>query len=196
MTDDRNEFKNMISDCFLNFSEDPIHNINILTAYLGETLDAAYALYNYMNRGLLCSLGRWQTPPDFNPQDEPQGYICFDVITNGSGTVKLIRDLDTTVYMNTDPNVKKYTLKTYIGIGITVDGKTVGSLCAVFVEDFEPTSEDLQLLRYASRQGGCIAKYQPEYVPPPTRIHEDHPRLRQELPPHYPTPRVFDSIEG
>jgi len=158
MTDDRNEFENMISDCFLNFSEDPIHNINIMTAYLGETLDAAYALYNYMNRGLLCSLGRWQTPPDFNPQDEPQGYICFDVITNGSGMVKLIRDLDTTAYMNTDPNVKKYKLKTYIGIGITVDGKTVGSLCAVFVEDFEPTSEDLQLLRLLAEAIGVEEK--------------------------------------
>jgi diguanylate cyclase (GGDEF)-like protein/PAS domain S-box-containing protein len=109
-------------------------------------LGAACALYNRLDsKGMLCSVGRWHTPEDYNPKDRPEGHICYDIITQGKGRYLLIRDLQHTAYAKTDPNVKRYKLRTYLGYPIRWNGETVGSLCAVYRKDFVPSEEDLKL---------------------------------------------------
>jgi PAS domain S-box-containing protein len=135
-----------IAECFLGFTGDPEENFNRLTALAGELLGADCALYNRLERGLLCSLGQWSTPPDYNPVDRPRGHICFDVIQRGGDDVYVIRDLQNTRYAESDPNVKPYALQTYIGKAVRCDGEYVGSRCVVYRDDFEPTGEEKQLL--------------------------------------------------
>lgn len=132
-----------INKCFLTFSHDPFENICRLTALFGELLGATCALYNRLDEsGMLCSVGQWQTPKDFNPKDKPEGHICYDVITKGDGKPFLVRNLQETDYAKTDPNVKNYKLQTYLGYPIKWNDKVIGSLCAVYQKDFVPSEDD------------------------------------------------------
>lgn len=136
-----------VNACFLSFSEDPSDNICRLTAIFGEMLSAACALYNCIDeQGMLCSVGQWNVPEGFNPRDNPEGHICYDVITKGGGKMFLIRGLQDTEYARTDPNVKNYKLQTYLGYPIRWNDRIVGSLCAVYQKDYVPNEEDLKLI--------------------------------------------------
>lgn len=135
-----------LNKCFLNFSSDPDENINLLVKFCGETLGATCALYNNLNNNLLCSLGKWNTPPDYVPEDSPDGHICYDVIIKGENKLILINNLSETKYYLTDPNVKAYNLKTYLGIAVKWKNKAIGSLCVVFQRDFSPQKDDLDFM--------------------------------------------------
>ncbi|MFQ5577485.1 MAG: PAS domain S-box protein, partial [Anaerolineae bacterium] len=135
-----------INECFLSFQADPAVNINRLTALLGELLNAACALYNRLKDGMLCSTGQWNTPPGYNPTDNPEGHICYDVIRRGGDDIFVVRNLPHTPYAQTDPNVAPYGLQTYVGKAVKCNSSYVGSLCVVFQTDFEPTGDDEKLL--------------------------------------------------
>jgi PAS domain S-box-containing protein len=135
-----------INECFVSFGTDPLENINLLTALCGETLAATCALYNRLDGALLCSLGRWNTPSDYDPVDKPEGHICYDVIQRGKGEALVIRNLPETPYAQTDPNVTPYGLQTYVGWPVKFGGTYVGSLCVVYREDFDPSEADKQFM--------------------------------------------------
>jgi PAS domain S-box-containing protein len=135
-----------LKECFLRFRGDPDWNINCLVALAGELLGATYALYNHVDEGLFCSIGQWNTPPDFNAVDKPEGHICYDVIKGVGKEVFVVRNLPETVYAQTDPIVKRYKLKTYVGKAVTLNGVHVGSLCVLYREDVKPTEENKKLL--------------------------------------------------
>jgi PAS domain S-box-containing protein len=134
-----------LTDCFLSFGTDPAENINRMTALCGELLGATCALYNRLEGGLLCSLGQWNPPPDYVPQDKPEGHICYDVIRRRSEDLFIVRNLPETRYFKSDPNVARYHLKTYVGKAVLFSNAAVGSLCVVFEKDYEPDAEDRRI---------------------------------------------------
>ena len=131
-----------INECFLNFGPDPTENIKRLTSLCGELLEATCALYNRLDSDLLCSVGQWRTPLDYEPVDKPDGHICYDVIKQERGTILVVRDLLSSPYAQTDPNVIPYQLQTYIGTGVNCGDVCIGSLCAVYQEDLLPSESD------------------------------------------------------
>ncbi|MHC1775057.1 MAG: PAS domain S-box protein [Lentimicrobium sp.] len=135
-----------INNVLLNLGPDFEQNINKLTGLFGELFGATCALYNRLEEGLLCSIGQWSTPADYQAVDSPEGHICYDVIKDGSDNFLIVRNLDQTTYYTSDPNVKPYNLKTYIGKAVFCEGAAVGSICAVFQQDFDPGIEQINLL--------------------------------------------------
>jgi hypothetical protein len=81
-----------IKECFLNFGTDPIENINLLTMLCGELMGATCAFYNRLDRGLLCSWGQWNPPPDYKPVYRLEGHICYDVIKTAGDEIFVITD--------------------------------------------------------------------------------------------------------
>lgn len=135
-----------LNDCFLKFSDDPLHNINLLVEFCGQQLGAVCAFYNRLENGMLYSLGQWNAPADFNSFDKPEGHICYDVIESKAHEVCVIRDLDHSKYAQTDPNVLRYGLKTYIGEPVALGGIPVGSLCVLYQKDYVPSEDDKIIL--------------------------------------------------
>jgi diguanylate cyclase (GGDEF)-like protein/PAS domain S-box-containing protein len=135
-----------INETFLHFGPDPTENINHLTALCGTLMEADCALYNRLEGGLLYSCGQWNVPENFNPVDNPEGHICYDVIKNDSGDMVVIRNLQDTEYARTDPNVAQYKLETYIGYAVRFGAQCVGVLCAVYKYDFVPADEDKEIM--------------------------------------------------
>ena len=141
--------------CLSTFGIDYEENINRLTALCGELLGSACALYNRLDAGMLCSLGQWNTPPGYKPQDNPDGHICYDVIQQGDAEPHIIRNLPKTPYVHTDPNVQLYQLETYIGQAVKCGDEFVGSLCVIYQQDYEPSENDLRLLGIAASALGA-----------------------------------------
>jgi len=137
-----------LHECFLSFGSDTNENINRLVALCGELMGATCALYNRLDNDLLCSIGRWNTPADCNPVDRAEGHICYDVIKHALDNVIFIRHLQNTPYANSDVNVKKYGLQTYIGCAVKFNGKYKGALCVVYQKDFVPTTEEEKLMEF------------------------------------------------
>lgn len=135
-----------LTKCFLSFGFDPVENINRLVALCGELMGATCALYNRLDGDMLCSIGRWNTPSDYSLADKAEGHICYDVIKYALDDIVFIRHLQNTPYVNSDVNVKKYGLETYIGRSVKFNGKYIGALCVVYQKDFVPTSEEEKLM--------------------------------------------------
>lgn len=135
-----------LNECFLSFGTDTIDNINRLTALCGELLGATCALYNRLDKGMLCSWGKWNAPTDYNPVDKPEGHICYDVIQQGRDDVLVVHNLPQTTYAQTDPNVIPYKLQTYVGKAVKFADVFVGSLCVVYQRDFVPEEADRRLM--------------------------------------------------
>lgn len=135
-----------ITDCFISLTTDPIENIRKFTSLFGEIVGASCALYNRIDQGLLCSVGQWNAPEGYNPVDKPNGHICHDVIKTAGEGILIVRDLQNSPYALTDPNVKKFGLKTYVGKAVKVWNEYIGSLCAVYSNDHIPSEEDKQVV--------------------------------------------------
>jgi signal transduction histidine kinase len=135
-----------INHTLLNLGHDFSVNCNELTALCGTIFGATCALYNRIQDGMLFSTGEWNTPPDYDPIDNPEGHICYDVIRGDSRDVMVVRNLPDTVYAVTDPNVSRYSLRTYMGCPVFSGSGNAGSICVVFQDDYEPSEEDKHVL--------------------------------------------------
>jgi len=162
-----------LNECFLQFGADPLVNINLLVATCGVLVSATCALYNRLQAGMLCSLGQWNTPPGYQSTDQPTGHICYDVIKADGDKTVVIRNLQDSSYVKSDPNVQLYALKTYIGKAVKFRGASVGSLCVVFQSDVIPSDKDMHLMEIvASAIGVEEERRHTEEV-----IHESEQRM-------------------
>ena len=134
------------SHCLLNFKADSLQNIQSMTEVFGEIIGADTALYNRLEGDVLHTVGKFGTPHDYLPYDKADGHLCNEVILRQSKEMCLVKNLPSTAYFDSDPNVKKYGLKTYLGHPVKFGDKTVGSLCAVFMHDFIPDEADKLIL--------------------------------------------------
>lgn len=148
-----------INECLLNLSENASKNIQYLTRLFGEVMNSTCAIYNQIDEDVLYSYGKWQTPQNYVDKDHAEGHICYDVIKKGSDQPYIVRNLLQTNYYHTDPNVAKYNLQTYVGQAVRSGSVSVGSLCAVFQEDYEPSQDDLKVMGIiASAIGGEVER--------------------------------------
>ncbi|HEX2865538.1 MAG TPA: PAS domain S-box protein [Ignavibacteriales bacterium] len=138
-----------LNECMLSFGADAKENINRLVALCGEQLSAAGAIYNRLEDDMLYSLGQWNLPEGYCEKDRAEGHICYDVIRGDKNKTWIIPNLEETNYADTDANVNRYGLKTYIGKQVACDNKPVGSLCMVYKDDYNPSQDDLELLGIA-----------------------------------------------
>jgi len=134
-----------VNKCFLSFGPNPDENINKIVETAGLVFKGTCALYNKEEGALLCTRGGWNIPEDFKQEDNKEGHICYDVISNNKDEPFVIDGLDETPYAKTDPNVTKYKLKTYVGCAVKAHGKAIGSLCVVFQKNRTFNANELKI---------------------------------------------------
>jgi PAS domain S-box-containing protein len=134
-----------VNKCFLSFGPSPDKNINKIVETAGLIFKGTCALYNKEKGALLCTIGGWNIPDDLKREDNKEGHICYDVISNNKNEPFTINNLDETPYAKTDPNVTKYKLKTYVGCAVKAHGKGIGSLCVVFQENRTFNANELKI---------------------------------------------------
>ncbi len=146
-----------LNKSFLNLTPDYNKNINILTKACGELLGGNCAFYNKIDQGMLCSIGQWQPPDDYQTIDEPKGHICMDVLTNKEPDEIpfVVNNLLDSNYAGTDSNVKKYKLQCYIGYPVYCYDKVVGALSVVFQKNKDFDHHEKKILAIIAK-GMCL----------------------------------------
>lgn len=163
-----------INECFLLQGSNSAENINRLTALCGELLGAACALYERLEEDRLSPLGQWHLPADFPVPAQPEGHISHEVIRRASDEVRVIRDLASSPYARTDPNVNRYGWQTYVGKVTRCGGRAVGSLGVVYRRDYCPADEDQRILSIIA---SAIAAEEDRRLAQ-AMLHESEQRLR------------------
>jgi PAS domain S-box-containing protein len=129
-----------LNECLLSLGADARENIGKLVDAAGELLGGACVLYNRLDGEMLSTWAIWNEPEGYEAEDCPEGHICYDVIRANQREPRVITDLSQTDFPQTDPNVQKYGLKSYLGVPVRVEDRAVGSfcLCDVVEREFEP----------------------------------------------------------
>lgn len=130
----------------LHFGSDPAGNIQALVTLCGAMLDGACALYSRIDGDALEVAGSWSAPPDLEMRDDARGHICTEVARLGDAGPLLIRNLQDSRFAETDPNVRRYGLMTYLGVPVAIGESRLGTLCVVYTRDEQPGDEDRWLL--------------------------------------------------
>ena len=144
-----------LNEVFQRFGENPLINIQILVETVGELLEGDCAFYNKLleldNKRILKTLAIWQEPPGYEYETKSMGHICTDIINEKKDSVVVIKDLDKTKYIKTDPNVAKFNLKQYCGCVIKLNKKSVATFCVVYTKNKEITEIDKHIINILSR---------------------------------------------
>jgi len=135
-----------INDCFLSFGSESLDNINRLTALCGELLGATCAIYNRLEDGIIYSRGKWNTHQDYKPAEKVEDNICYNIIKNNGDKFMVVSNLQQSRYARTDSNIINYKLQTYVGKAVKFDNDYVGSLCALFKDDYTLSREDNRIM--------------------------------------------------
>ncbi len=131
-----------LNNCLLGFGSDPDRNIEMLVELAGEELGASTAVYLFLQDDILYSKGSWGLPVDYKPERISNGQLSYDLITSKNKDGIVIKNLNRTKYIETDPDVKKYGGKSYFGFPVSFNGQIKGSICLTFKEEHEPSFDD------------------------------------------------------
>ncbi|MEA3434945.1 MAG: PAS domain S-box protein [Thermodesulfobacteriota bacterium] len=135
-----------INDCFLSFGSESLDNINRLTALCGELLGATCAIYNRLEDGIIYTRGKWNTHQDYKSAEKVEDNICYNLIKSNSDKFLVVSDLQQSRYARTDSNIINYKLQTYVGKAVKFDNDYVGSLCALFKDDYTLSRGDNRIM--------------------------------------------------
>jgi PAS domain S-box-containing protein len=133
-------------DCLLAFGANPRDNIQRLTELVGELLGGDAALYSRLEGGRLHTWGRWRVPDVVPVTMELDGHLCAEVLRVGGSEVMVVRDLASSTFAETDPNVRAAGLATYVARAVVLGEGAVGALSVVYRDDYDPTPNERGLL--------------------------------------------------
>ena len=137
-----------LNEIFVKLGLDPEKNIHSIVEQTCAILEGACSLYNRLDdkEKSLHAWSAYNTPPDFDRADTPDGHICYEATIKGQDKPVVIEDLEGTEYEETDPNVKKYGLRSYLGYPVLLGGKAIGSLCIVDTEPRKFTTNEIDII--------------------------------------------------
>lgn len=165
---ERVELENQIEQvnrCFLNFTEDPVFNINLITELIGKICGASCALYNKIEKDKIISVGVWNAPTDYCRIDSADGHICTSILNQFSDDVIEINDLAETNFYHTDPNIAKYSLMSYIGKVIKISNQRIGTLCVLFQKKYKLSEQEKDIFEILAKAISIEEqRYQSEYA--------------------------------
>ncbi len=142
------------NECFLSFGSRPQENIKRVVFSIGQMLKSFYAVYSKeLENNIVVSEG-WNLPEDFLGSNSKNGTVCFDLICKYKDAPLVIFNLDKSSYFQTDPNVKKYDLKVYVGCAVKANNKIVGSLGVVYQHPKDISDNELKIMSVLARAIG------------------------------------------
>jgi len=124
--------KTLTLNAFLeHMTPDPQKNIAIILDLTFESIGGCCVFYQLMNQGenSLLTLAGSHIPSDFKEEQPAHGLVSYEATIKGHKSPVILEDLAATPYIKTDPNVKKYHLKSYLGCPVFLGGRACGCLC-------------------------------------------------------------------
>jgi len=137
-----------LGDLFNILGKDPAQNIHLIVRQACEVLDCASSFYNRLDENsaaLVCWSG-YNLPPGFPTRSPLEGQICYEATINGKHQPVVLADLAKTPYWESDPTVKRFDLKSYLGYPILCDHHVIGSLAVIDTQVRQFDDTDIYLI--------------------------------------------------
>jgi len=157
---------------FKKLGADPAKNIQIIVEHLGQILGSDCALYNRLElidfENVLSTWAIYNEPPQFQRLDKPSGHICYEAVIKGQGQKQelnavVLDNLTGSNWEESDANIKKYALKSYLGFPVTHDDQFVGSLCVVDTRQRVYTATEIQIISTLAKAIG-VEEVRKKYI--------------------------------
>jgi PAS domain S-box-containing protein len=122
-----------LNHLYLEMGVDPQKNIDTIVKKACEIIQCTCSFYNYLDdkENYLITWSGYNAQINNKEQSNPEGHICYEATIKGINKPVVIEDLNTTNFIKTDPNILKYGWRSYLGVPVIVEEKTIGSLCVV-----------------------------------------------------------------
>jgi signal transduction histidine kinase len=143
-----NDQMQKLGDLFSILGTDPVRNICALVRHAYEAIDCTYSIYNRLDEksnALVCRAGH-NLPPDFPSRTPLKGRICFEATIKGGNGPVSIEDLAQTPLELSDPQVRQYRMRSYLGYPIRCNGHVIGSLAVIGTAPRSFNSTDIELI--------------------------------------------------
>lgn len=113
-------------------SYDSQNNISLVCDCCLKLLRAEFVVYNRfaLEREQIVTRGGSGLPEDFRNRGRLRGRICYEEFVSGAKTKSCLHHLHQTAYWQSDPDLKKYGLRAYVGASVMTAGFPSGSLAA------------------------------------------------------------------
>jgi PAS domain S-box-containing protein len=110
------------------------HNLKPMLQYLSGLVGGGFAVYHRFRQKnqrvyVQQAVGG---PAKFRQSGRSHGRVCFEAIDPHRPSAIAIDDLRSTPFWQSDPDLRRYGLKAFLGCGVCLDGEVIGSL-AVYV---------------------------------------------------------------
>jgi len=149
VTETKKTEKNLfiLNETLLALGQDFGENLRLITRACAEIMGAECVLYNRIDGEQMCTLGEWNRPADMELTGKVEDHICCDVIGRGEkGKPFIVKDLQNSRYAGTDPNIRKYGFKMYLGYPVCRYDECVGSLCVIYARDVSLDENELKVV--------------------------------------------------
>lgn len=134
-----------INACVLGFG--PVYDENIanLVQLAGEMFGASCAFYSRVRESRLVTAGTWNVPEGWVTKELAEGHLSYSLIQEETKGLYTLNNLDTSSFSETDPDVDRYRVKTYMGQVVRVDNKAAGVLAVFLPDNYIPEESDEKL---------------------------------------------------
>ena len=141
-----------IADCFLAFGPDVEDNLAQICRGGGSHHGGGRGAVHPPPRGRTCYLEAWWHVPDGVPRVTPSsGRLDADLFDHPDEQVRIVRDLQDTIYAHTSPVIAALRAQTYAGFPVQVAGRAVATLSCLFRGDVPLRESQLELMRVLGR---------------------------------------------
>lgn len=119
-----------IDNLFRAFDSDYSHNLTLVLQYLLDLIGGGFAVYHrfrennkkvYVRHAVGC-------PAKFRQFGRSRGRVCYEAFDAQRLTAIAFDDLRATSFWQSDPDLRRYGLKAFLGCGVRLDEKVIGSL--------------------------------------------------------------------
>ena len=135
-----------INSCVLGFGSDPDANIASLVRLAGDLLGARSAMFNRAEHAKLFPATAWNIPDELVRIEINQGHLSHDLISSDADGLVVMQNLQTSSYMESDPDVRPLKIDSYVGQIVRVNNDSAGVFCLFFTEPFAPSKSDRKVL--------------------------------------------------
>jgi PAS domain S-box-containing protein len=138
----------VMGDLFGLLGADPAQNIHVIVRQACHVLDCTSSLYHRINddNGSLTCWAGYNLPPGFPAQSPAKGRICYEATIKSKNQPVVLEDLSQTPFMDSDPNVKQYAIKSYLGFPIRCSNEIIGALAVINTQVRQFDDADLYLI--------------------------------------------------
>lgn len=119
-----------IGNLFKAFNSDYLHNLKLILQCLLDFIGGGFAVYHrfreknkqvYIQQAVGC-------PAKFRQYGRSSGRVCYEAISARRSSAISISDLRSTTFWQSDPDLRRYGLKAFLGSGVCLGGEIIGSL--------------------------------------------------------------------